>query len=71
MQEKLGVGDQQTEERPKEDRVVEAKGPAEHSPLSEGIEQHGPDASAHMAETVFRLAQGYKAETFIATPQEQ
>jgi hypothetical protein len=51
--------------------MVETKGPAEHSPLGEGIEQHGPDAPPHMAETVFPLAQGYESKTLITAPTEQ
>jgi hypothetical protein len=71
MKEKLGVGNQQTEEGPKEDRMVKAKRPAEHSPLGEGVEQHGPDASSYMAETVLRFAQGYEVETLITAPEEK
>jgi hypothetical protein len=71
VQEKLGVGDQQTEEGPKEDRMVEAKRPADHTLLGEGVEQHRPDASSYMAETVLRFAQGYEAETLITAPEEK
>jgi hypothetical protein len=51
--------------------MIEAKRPAEHSPLGEGIGEHRPDALSHMAETVFCFAHGQEAKTLKAAPAKK
>jgi hypothetical protein len=51
--------------------MIKAKGPADYSPLHEGIPEHIPDASSHMVETVFPFAQGDEAKTLKAAPEKK
>jgi hypothetical protein len=63
MEQELGIGDQQDQEAPEEDEVVEPEAFADHPSLGEGVEQHVPYALADVIEAVIGFAQRYQAET--------
>ncbi len=71
MEKELAVGDQQDQESPEDDHVVETKRLCRHPPLAEGEQERLPEPAAEAVEPVLRLAEGDQGKTPVTTPGEK
>ena len=70
MQQKLAVGDQQYDERPEDDEVIDTERFGQHPFLAEGVQQHLADTGADIVEAVLGPAERQQIEPAPAAPDK-
>jgi hypothetical protein len=69
--EEFTVGDDENEERPEDDEMIDAEGATHNPPLAEGTGQHCLQPVCRPVEAVFVRADGDQAQPFIAAETEK
>ena len=70
MKYKFGVGEKKDQEAPVKDNMIDTKGPPQHPPLAESVNQHIFKALTDFIKAVFVSTQRYQTKTTKATPAE-